>query len=161
MEATESEMDNGFENKHATSTEKRVYALLRSRQGDRYLSAGVIAEALESYPKCVERALGSLQKMHLVTERVDQATGHSFWRIEGSSIEQLKHDMQKLERKPGEDEEDDKQDDDPGFLEHAAPDVAEILKAFENGANKIRNLGWRVEVQVRLSYPNLPTPGAS
>jgi hypothetical protein len=59
------------------------------------------------------------------------------------------------------DSKDEEEDDEPKVLEHAQPEVSEILKAFENGANEIRRMGWAVEVQVKLSYPVAMHRGAS
>jgi len=59
------------------------------------------------------------------------------------------------------DSEDEGQDDEPEVLKQAQPDVAEILKVFENGANEIRRMGWQVDVQVKLSYPVAIHRGAS
>lgn len=58
-------------------------------------------------------------------------------------------------------EDEEAEDDEPKVIEQAQPDVAEILKAFENGANEIRRMGWHVEVQVKLSYPAIMHRGAS
>jgi len=58
-------------------------------------------------------------------------------------------------------EDEEAEDDEPKVLEQAGPDVSEILKVFENGANEIRRMGWHVEVQVKLSYPVAMHRGAS
>lgn len=74
-------------------------------------------------------------------------------------LELHEHGPEEANRDSPDDGEED--DDEPEVLEQKHPDVAEILKAFENGANEIRKMGWQVDVQVKLIYPVSILRGAS
>lgn len=163
MEAAEKEVGHEFYDGPATMTEKRVYAYLKTRAGNRYQTVSVIARELKSYPKCIERALGSLRRLDLVTERVDSATGRSFWRVKDpkldNSIERLKQDMHQLGI-GREDDEDDEEGGGDSVVEREVtlvnPDVSEFLQALDKFSKRVRTTGWHIEFQVRLSYPNTP-----
>ncbi len=52
------------------------------------------------------------------------------------------------------DGEEDHEDDEPKVLEQAAPDVAEILKAFQKGTVDLQRLGLHVELILKLTFPD-------
>lgn len=186
MEATEKVVSKDIEETNEVKTGRQRELLAAIRRCS-YPTDQQLAKETSRTIGRIRQTLRALEKQGLVRQRLDPLIG-TLWKAvpledtdERSTSQTLpcskcgklydRRGLTKHEKTckgpapspepPSEDPEDDVDEDDPEVLEQAAPDVAEILKGFENGANKIRNLGWHVEVQVKLSYPNLPTPGAS
>lgn len=56
-------------------------------------------------------------------------------------------------------EQDDHEDDqEPEVHEQAAPDIADVLKTFERGANEIKRMGWQIELQIHLTWDGKSFP---